>query len=129
MADRRPRAGSKTLRPKRGEIYLVALNPSVGHEIRKTRPAIVIQNDTGNEYLSTTIVAPITSTLRLPLSPVHALIAAGNPAGLDVASMALCDQIRTVDKRRLLKQLGRADAQTMNQIDEATKTSLGLNAV
>jgi len=126
MANRRG-ARSKTLHPKRGEIYLVALDPTVGHEIKKTRPALVIQNNTSNEYLSTTIVAPITSVLRLPLSPVHILIAAGQLSGLDVASIALCDQIRTVDKRRLRKLLGRVDGPTIAQADEAIKVSLGLH--
>jgi len=128
MAKRRGARG-KALHPKRGEIYLVALDPTVGHEIKKTRPALVIQNDTSNEYLSTSIVAPITSALRLPLSPAHVLIAAGPPSGLDVASMALCDQIRTVDKRRLRKLLGRVDGPTIAQADEAIKVSLGLRGV
>jgi len=72
-------------------------------------------------------VAPITSVLRLPLSPVHILIAAGQLSGLDVASIALCDQIRTVDKRRLRKLLGRVDGPTIAQADEAIKVSLGLH--
>ena len=126
MANRRG-ARSKTLHPKRGEIYLVTLDPTVGHEIKKTRPALVIQNNTSNEYLSTTIVAPITSALRLPLSPAHVLIVAGQLSGLDMASMALCDQIRTVDKRRLRKLLGRIDGSTLHQADVAIKVSLGLH--
>src|SRR5882757_6119084 len=102
MASPRPRgARGKAFHPKRGEIYLVALDPTIGHEIQKTRPALVIQNNTGNEFLGTTMVAPITSVIRLPLSPVHVLVSPGNPSGLDVLSMALFDQIRTVDKRRL----------------------------
>ncbi len=127
MADRRTGgARRKTLHPKRGEIYLVALDPTVGHEIKKTRPALVVQNDTSNEYLNTTIVVPLTSVLRLPLSPVHVLIAAGNPSGLDVPSMALCDQIRTVDTRRLLKLVGAAGDQAVTQLNEAIRISLGL---
>src|SRR5580658_8411520 len=107
MADRlHQRPPSKTVYPRRGEIYLVVLDPTVGHEIRKTRPALVLQNDVSNEHLGTTIVAPITSAVRLPLSPVQVLIMEGKPSGLTVTSMALLDQIRTLDKRRLVRRLG-----------------------
>lgn len=127
MADRHhQREISKALYPRRGEIYLVALDPTVGREIRKTRPALVLQNDTSNEYLGTTIVAPITSAVRLPLSPVQALIMEGKLSGLSVTSMALLDQIRTVDKRRLVRRLGRIDGPTMGNVDEAAKICLGL---
>ncbi len=124
---RRKPARDKTSHPKRGEIYLVALDPTVGHEIKKTRPALIIQNDTYNEYLGTTIVAPITSALRLPLSPVHVIIVAGDPSGLDVISMALLDQIRTVDNTRLVKTLSHIDIPTISHVDEAIKISLALN--
>jgi len=120
-------AKGKALHPKRGEIWLVALEPTVGREIKKTRPALIIQNDTSNEHLDTTIVAPITSKLRLPLSPVHVLIAANDHSGLDSPSMAVCDQIRTVDRRRLVKLLGSADGPTMAQANDAITVSLGLD--
>jgi mRNA interferase MazF len=130
MANRRRKfARDKASYPKRGEVYLVALDPTLGHEIKKTRPALIIQNNTNNEYLGTTIVAPITSALRLPLSPVHVLIIQGNASGLDMTSMALLDQIRTVDKARLLRPLGQIDDQTLNQVEEAIKISLGLNGI
>lgn len=112
--------------PKRGEIYLTALDPTLGHEIQKTRPALVVQNDTSNRLTQTTIVAPITSTVRLPLNPVHALLAATAATGLSVPSMALLNQIRTVDRLRLVKHLGAVDAKTMQQVDEALKVSLAL---
>ena len=112
--------------PRRGEIYLTALDPTVGHEIQKTRPALVIQNDIANEHAGTTIIAPVSSTIRLPLSPVHVLLEAGRGTGLAVPSVALLNQIRTVDSRRLIKRLGTADAATMQLVDEAVKISLGL---
>ena len=115
--------------PRRGEIYLVALDPTVGHEIKKTRLALVIQNDTTNEFFGTTIVAPITSAIRFPLSPTHVLIVEGNPSGLEVTSMALLDQIRTVDKRRLIKRLGRITPELAIQVDEAIAVSLGLTSI
>lgn len=86
----------------------------------------MIQNDVGNEHGWTTIVAPISSTVRLPLSPVHVLLVADQTTGLSVPSVALLNQVRTVDRRRLVKRLGIADEATMRQIDEAIKISFGL---
>src|SRR5687767_5015129 len=100
MAENRPgrrkQGASQGHPPKRGEIYLTALDPTVGHEIRKTRPALIIQNDTYNEYGATTIVAAISSTVRLPLSPVHVLLEPGETTGLAVPSVVLLNQVRTV---------------------------------
>lgn len=110
--------------PKRGEIHLATLDPTVGHEIKKTKPVLIIQNDIGNEYGETTIVAPITSTVRMPLSPVHTLLTGGANTGLSVVSVALLNQIRTLDRRRLVKRLGTLDAQTMQQVNEAIRISL-----
>jgi mRNA interferase MazF len=112
--------------PKRGEIYLTALDPAVGHEIKKTRPALVIQNDTSNRYSGVTMVAPITSTVRLPLSPLHVLLPADASTGLGVASVAVFNQIRAVDHKRLIKKLGEVDALGLLQVDEAIKAAFGL---
>jgi mRNA interferase MazF len=112
--------------PKRGEIYLTALDPTVGHEINKTRPALVIQNDTSNRFSAVTMVAPITSTVRLPLSPVHVLLPAGPSTGLTVASVAVFNQIRAVDHARLIKKLGEVDGVILLQVDEAIKAAFGL---
>jgi mRNA interferase MazF len=71
-------------------------------------------------------MAPITSAVRFPLSPAHVLIAEGRPSGLAVTSMALLDQIRTVDKTRLMRKLGQVGNQSMSDADEAIKISLGL---
>lgn len=113
--------------PKRGEIYLTALDPTVGHEIKKTRPALVIQNDTTNQYSAMTMVAPITSTVRLPLSPLHVLLPAGSSTGLVVPSVAVFNHIRAVDLRRLVKKIGVADALIMLQADEAIHAAFGLS--
>jgi mRNA interferase MazF len=127
MANPQPRgAQSKALHPRRGEIYLVALDPTLGREIKKTRPALVIQNDITNEYLGTTIVAPITSSVRLPLSPTHVLIMKGAPSGLDATSVALFEQIRTVDKARFVKPIGHLDPKAIAQVDEAIAITLGI---
>jgi mRNA interferase MazF len=112
--------------PRRGEIYLTALDPTLGHEIRKTRPALVIQNDTSNRYSPTTIVAPITSKVRLPLSPLHVLLQAKASTGLEVPSVAVFTQIRAVDRRRLLRKIGQVDALTMAEVGQAIQIALGL---
>ena len=114
--------------PKRGEIYLTALDPTVGREIKKTRPALVIQNDTSNRYSAVTMVAPITSTVRLPLSPLHVLLPPGSATGLSVASVAVFNQLRAVDRRRLIKKLGHVDDLVMGQADEAIKAAFGLSS-
>jgi len=114
------------IRPRRGEIYLTALDPTLGREIKKTRPALIVQNNTYNRLSGMTIVAPITSTVRFPLSPVHVLLAADRTTGLSVTSVALLDQIRAVDQRRLVKCLGTIDEATLEQVDEAIKITLGL---
>src|ERR1035441_10175573 len=103
-----------------------ALDPAVGFEIRKTRPALVIQNDTSNQYSGTTMVAPLSSTVRLPLSPLHVLLPAGASTGLTVASVAVFNQIRAVDRSRLIKKLGEAGSAIMPQADEAIRAAFGL---
>jgi mRNA interferase MazF len=71
-------------------------------------------------------VAPITSTVRFPLNPVHVLLAADQATGLSVTSVAVFNQIRAVDRIRLIKRLGAVDEETMERADEAIKISLGL---
>jgi mRNA interferase MazF len=112
--------------PRRGEIFLTALDPTVGREIRKTRPALVIQNDVANRLTGMTIIAPITSTVRFPLNPVHVLLAADRKTGLDVTSVALLSQIRAIDQQRLIKPLGTAEDEVMARVDEAIRISLSL---
>jgi len=120
------RTAPKANHPRRGEIYLTALDPTLGREIQKTRPALVIQNDVSNRLSEITIVAPITSTVRFPLSPVHVLLVADRTTGLSVTSVALFNQIRAVDRIRLVKRLGSVDDATLERVDEAIKISLGL---
>ena len=112
--------------PKRGEIYLTALDPTLGHEIRKTRPALIIQNDVSNRLTEMTIVAPITATVRFPLNPIHVLLAADQSTGLSIVSVAVFNQIRAVDKLRLIRKLGSVDKETLVRVDEAISISLGL---
>jgi mRNA interferase MazF len=125
MAETRTRRESHKGYPKRGEIYLTALDPALGHEIKKTRPTLIIQNDISNQYGSTTIVAAITSKVSTPPYPNEALIHPGG-SGLHLTSTVRLDQLRTVDRQRLLKRLGAVDGATLRQVDQAIKASLGL---
>ena len=124
---RKPRKPASPNWPRRGEIYLTALDSTVGREIQKTRPALIIQNDTSNRYSAVTMVAPITSAVRLPLSPLHVLLPADPSTGLTVASVAVFNQIRAVDGKRLIKKLGEVDALVLAEVDEAIKAAFGLS--
>lgn len=86
----------------------------------------MIQNDTSNEYGATTLVAPITSTVRFPLSPIHVFLPAGSATGLTVPCVAVFDQIRTVDRTRLIKKLGKASAAVMLEVERVIHVAFGL---
>ncbi|MBI3631117.1 MAG: type II toxin-antitoxin system PemK/MazF family toxin [Candidatus Sungbacteria bacterium] len=110
---------------KRREIYLVSFDPTVGSEIKKTRPAVVIQNDTANRYSPVTIVAAITSGTERHPHPTDVFIQK-DEAGLTVDSLVLLNQIRTMDRQRLIKRLGIISPATMKAIDTALEISVGL---
>ena len=109
----------------RGEIYLVEFDPAVGSEIKKTRPSIIIQNDTANRFSPVTIGAAITSKFDEKLYPTEVLIHAGE-AGLKQDSIVVLDQIRTIDKTRIVKKIGKVSAFTLKRTDTALKISVGL---
>ena len=111
--------------PKRGEIYLVNFDPTLGAEIRKTRPALVLQNDIANRHSPITIVAAISSKFGDQLYPTEVLIAQPE-GGLSVDSVVLLNQIRSIDRRRLAKRLGALRPTTMAKVDRAMEISLGL---
>ena len=111
--------------PRRGEIHLVRFDPTLGAEIRKTRPALVVQNDAANRHSPITIVAAVTSQVERRPYPTEVLIRAPE-AGLSVDSVVLLNQIRSIDRRRLTKWLGTVDAPTMARVDWALRLSLGL---
>lgn len=112
--------------PRRGDVYLVEVDPARGHEIQKTRPAVIIQNDTNNRYSPVTTVAAVTSKLSPVLYPVEVAVAPTNANGLSRPSAIQLGQILSVDQSRLLKRLGAVDAATMRKVDTALKISLGL---
>ncbi len=113
---------------KRGEIWLVNLDPTIGYEIKKSRPALIIQNDVGNKYSPITIIAPISSQNIDKTHPVEVLIQKKYSA-LDKDSKVLLNQIRAVDRRRLIKKLGKVSLDIMGNVDEAIKISLGLISI
>jgi mRNA interferase MazF len=110
--------------PLRGEVWLVNFDPTIGAEIQKTRPAVVIQNDVGNRMSPITIVAAITSTLKQPY-PFQVKIPAGR-GGLDTDSVATLNQIRSIDQQRLVRRLGVLSAEIMEAVDAAILVSLGI---
>jgi len=111
--------------PRRGEIFLVRFDPTTGAEIQKTRPALVIQNDIGNRNSPLTIVSAITSYHGGVVRPHQVLIKAPE-GGLQVDSAVLLNQIRSVDKQRLMRRLGALEPETLARVDRALLISLGL---
>ena len=109
--------------PKRGEVWLVNWNPARGSEQAGRRPALVIQNDIGNEKAPTTIVAASSSSVKV--YPMNVQI---NPpdGGLDHPSIIKTSQILTISKERLEKRLGRLNTGSMDEVDRAIKLSLAL---
>lgn len=110
---------------RRGDVYLANLDPYIGSEQGGTRPVVVLQNNTGNYYCPTLIVAPITSKAgKKPSQPTHYY--AERIRGLELPGMVLLEQIKTIDKRRVKKYLGRMTRQQMDEIGEAIEGALGL---
>ncbi len=118
-------AKQKLITPKRGEVYLVNFDPTVGVEIKKTRPALVLQNNIANEHSPITIVAAITSKYDDELYPTEVLIFA-REGGLSIDSVVLLNQVRSIDRARLVKRLGMVKAETMENVDLALQISFGL---
>lgn len=109
----------------RGDIYYADLSPVVGSEQGGTRPVLIIQNDIGNQYSPTTIVAAITSQIDKPKLPTHVSLPV-TPGGLEKNSVILLEQIRTIDKSRLLEKVHSLDDDTMTRVNQAAEVSLGL---
>ncbi len=110
--------------PERGEIYLVCLDPTIGSEINKTRPALIISNDINNQAARTVTVIPITSNAE-KIYPLEALLPS-QESGLPKNSKAKCNQIRTIDKKRLVKPLGKASLKKLKEIENALLIHLGI---
>ncbi len=113
------------MRIRRRDVVLVDFEPSFGSEQGKIRPAVVIQNDYGNNYSPITIVAPVTSKVFSREFPSNVFVEGGN-FGLRLDSTILLNQIRAIDKRRVLKKLGELDLGMIRKVDLAIGVSLGL---
>ena len=110
---------------KRGEIYYADLSPVIGSEQGGVRPVLIIQNDVGNKYSPTVIVAAVTSQINKAKMPTHIELSA-NEYGLSKDSVVLMEQIRTIDKKRLKEKIGHMDEELQYSIDEALRISFGL---
>ena len=111
---------------KRGDVYMAGLDPVIGSEQGGYRPVVIIQNDTGNQHAPTVIAVPVTSSGGKPPLPTHALLPLGE-GGLWRDSIALCEQVRTLEKSRLGRRLGAVSASAMRGIERALQVSLDIN--
>ena len=109
---------------KRGDIYWANLDPVVGSEQGGIRPVVIIQNDKGNQYSPTVIVAAVTTRRKRPVLPVHVAITA-RESGLRQDSVVLTEQVRTLEKSRLTRYAGSLGGEPMRRIDRALALSLG----
>ena len=110
---------------KRGYLYYADLSPVVGSEQGGVRPVLIIQNDIGNKYSPTVIVAAITSQINKAKLPTHIEISA-HEYGLNKDSVILLEQIRTIDKKRLREKIGCLDKNMVLKVDNSLQISLGL---
>ncbi len=118
--------------PQRGEIYWVNLDPTVGSEIAKTRPALIISNNIGNKHADRVIVAPISSSNTGKVYPFEVLLQASevstrpSEGGLSQRSKVLLDQIRAVDKSRLGNRIGTLKSKQIKEVNRAIRLSLAV---
>jgi mRNA interferase MazF len=109
----------------RGEVYLVNFDPTIGSEISKTRPALIVQNDIANEHSPITIIAAITSKFDDRLYPTEVQLEPPE-GGLKANSVILLNQIRSIDRQRLIKRLGVISPEKLNEVNRAIEISFGL---
>lgn len=110
---------------KRGDVYFADLSPVIGSEQGGVRPVLIIQNNIGNRFSPTVIVAAITAQIQKAKLPTHVEIDAQSH-GFERDSVALLEQIRTIDKQRLTDKITHLNDDIMREIDEALQISLGL---
>lgn len=108
---------------RRGDVYYADLSPVVGSEQGGVRPVVVVQNDKGNRYSKTIIVAPISKKTSKPPIPTHVIF---SDDSLSYVSMILCEQLRTIDKKRLGQWICTLDEKTLEKINRAIRVSLSI---
>lgn len=118
-------SNNNSLEVKRGDIFYADLSPVIGSEQGGVRPVLIVQNDIGNKYSPTVIVAAITSQINKAKLPTHMEIKAYD-YGLNRDSVVLLEQIRTIDKKRLREKIGHFDDDMMEKVDQGLLISLGL---
>lgn len=111
---------------KRGEIHLASLDPTIGREISKTRPVVIVSNDVNNQFSGTITVLPITSKNLQKIYPFEVMLSKGT-GNIPKNSKVKADQIRTLDKRRILKRIGILSDEDMIRVDTAVKIHLGMD--
>lgn len=111
--------------PRRGDLYWVDLDPTLGSEIAKTRPCLIVSNDVGNQFSERVIVAPLTAGGVSRVYPFEVLVRAGQ-GGVRADSKVTLDQIRTVDKQRLGRWIGTLPPGLMQAVDQAIRLSLAV---
>lgn len=109
--------------PRRGSLYLVDLDPNVGHELKKTRPAVVVSNDHMNELAETILVMPITAGKHRYF---HWVPLDSPDDGVSKPSAIVTEQVRAIDKRRLQRRLGAVRPETMEKIEQAIRDNFAL---
>lgn len=108
----------------RGDIFMADLGQTIGSEQGGVRPVIIIQNNIGNYHSPTTIVAPITTKLNKTSLPTHVTISKED--GIETLSVVMLEQIKTIDKVRLIKKLGLISHEEMQFLNKALMISIGL---
>ena len=110
---------------KRGDIWLANLNPTRGSEQAGTRPVLIFQNDAINQFTTTILTIPLTTNLHRALLPSCIKISKGE-GGLTSDSVALCHQLRVLDKTRLLRKLGSVTQETVTAIESCILFTMGI---
>jgi len=110
---------------RRGDVFFADLSPVVGSEQGGVRPVLILQNDIGNQYSPTTIIAAITSQINKAKLPTHVEIQA-KISGLEKDSVILLEQLRTIDKSRLFEKVSALNDELMHKVNKAVEISLGL---
>ena len=99
------------------EVYLISLDPTIGHEVKKARPCVIISPDEMNKNISTVIIAPLTTQSRFYPTRIPLKFA-------EKEAWIVLDKLRTVDRKRLIKKLGKIDQKTINQVKSIIKEML-----